>query len=122
RGGGSARDSASGIAFDRAGKVHVTGTFTGDASFGGSTILTSNGLTDFFIASFDATTGSHLGSSGWGGDGSERASGIAVDPVGNIYVTGEFTGSVDFGPRTLTSAGAPDIFIASYPPSYASTG
>src|SRR5690606_31690340 len=40
------------------------------------------------------------------------------DPAGNIFITGEFTGSVDFDPssatRILTSLGGTDIFMARY--------
>ena len=37
---------------------------------------------------------------------------IAVDAVGNTYVTGDFTGTAIFGAITLTSAGQYDLFIA----------
>lgn len=123
--GGTAIDFGHAIVFDGSGsvpKVHVTGQFHDSASFGGAS-LTSNGGGDMFIATFDAADGSSLGSRSWGGSGNEYGYGIAVDPVGNIYVAGEFAGSnVDFGGtgRILTSAGGRDVFVASYPPAYAS--
>jgi len=53
-----------------------------------------------------------------GGSGTDRARGVAVDPSGNVYVAGTFTGSVDFDPGNgasgLTSLGATDGFLAKY--------
>ena len=42
---------------------------------------------------------------------------MATDPSGNVYITGYFSGSVNFGGAPLTSSGN-DIFLATY----ASTG
>lgn len=36
---------------------------------------------------------------------------VAVDGAGNIFLTGSFTGAVDFGGGALTSAGMNDVFI-----------
>jgi hypothetical protein len=44
----------------------------------------------------------------------EGAVSLANDPSGNIYVTGEFTGTRTFGSFTLTSLGFADVFIAKY--------
>ena len=51
--------------------------------------------------------------------GSERCSGISVDPTGNTYVTGSFENVATFGPgegnqTQLISAGNSDIFVAKY--------
>ena len=50
-----------------------------------------------------------------GGTGADGASAVAVDPQGNIYVGGEFTGQVDFDPgpgtRRLGSSGGIDGFL-----------
>ena len=37
---------------------------------------------------------------------------IASDASGNVYVTGNFSGTVDFGDITLTSTGTADVFVA----------
>jgi hypothetical protein len=53
-----------------------------------------------------------------GSVGAENGKAICADAAGNVYVTGQFTNTVDFdlgaGTANLTSNGANDIFIASY--------
>lgn len=49
-----------------------------------------------------------------GGTSIDQALGIAIDPAGNSYVTGNFCETSMFGPFTLTSAGINDIFVAKY--------
>jgi hypothetical protein len=55
---------------------------------------------------------------GMGGSVSDRASGVAVDASGNVYVTGTFNGTADFDPSgatsNLVSVGGSDVFIAKY--------
>jgi uncharacterized protein (TIGR03437 family) len=47
-----------------------------------------------------------------GGSEGDGGSGIAVDGVGNSYVTGSFGGTAPFGQTVLTSAGNGDMFVA----------
>ncbi len=55
-----------------------------------------------------------------GSTGGTRIFDVAVGPAGSTYVTGDFTGTIDFdpGPATVpaTSAGGTDLFVASYAP------
>jgi hypothetical protein len=50
--------------------------------------------------------------------GADQIADLAVDATGAVYVTGTFTGSVDFDPgtglRVLTSLGGTDVFVARY--------
>ncbi|MBW2736645.1 MAG: hypothetical protein JRH20_30015 [Deltaproteobacteria bacterium] len=39
---------------------------------------------------------------------------VAIDPSGNIIITGTFQGTIDFGGAPLISAGETDIFVVSY--------
>ncbi|MCC6524819.1 MAG: hypothetical protein IT373_19345 [Polyangiaceae bacterium] len=49
-----------------------------------------------------------------GSTGSDILYGLAADAAGNVYATGDFTGSVDFGCGALVSAGADDVFVVKY--------
>ena len=101
------------VAFDAVGNVVMTGNFAGTVDFGGGP-LTSAGVDDIFLAKFDAN-GTHLWSQGFG-DASNFQDGysVAFDPSGNVVMTGQFGGTVDFGGGTLTSAGQSDIFLAKF--------
>ncbi len=44
----------------------------------------------------------------------QDGNGIAVDDDGNVFVVGDFLSTINFGGANLTSAGAGDIFVASF--------
>lgn len=110
----------SSIALDAAGNCYVTGEFAGETDFdptGAEFLLTSNGVSDVFVASY-GTNGGFRFAVAAGGTQRDRGLAIAVDAAGNSFVTGAFGGSVDFDPgpgsATLVSNGADDVFLASY--------
>jgi len=90
----------------------ITGNFSYSVDFGGGALTSLYGA-DIFVAKFDAA-GSHVWSQAFGEVGSQIVHGVAVDDEGNVMVTGEFAGSVDFGGGVLTSAGTQDIFVAKW--------
>jgi len=100
------------IATDASGNVVVTGSFGGVVDFGGGP-LTSAGGNDVFVAKFDAA-GNHLWSRRFGDGYSQKGMAIAADALGNVVVTGDFGGVVDFGGGPLTCAGGEDIFVAKF--------
>jgi hypothetical protein len=121
-GGSSYYDAGTAIAVDAAGNRYTAGAFNGfivDFDPGpGSAILSATGSApDVFILKTDAA-GNYLWAKRIGGTGTEEAAALLVDPVGAIYLAGNFTGTSDFdpGPGTfaLTSASADktDFFVA----------
>ncbi len=100
------------LVVDASSNIYVTGQFWGTADFGGGS-LTSAGYSDVFIASY-TSSGAHRFSKRFGGTTSDDGRGIAIDSGGNIYLTGSFTGSADFGGGAIVSAGSFDVFLASY--------
>jgi hypothetical protein len=79
-------------------------------SFGGD-VLTSAGSGDVFVAKLDVG-GAHLWSKRFGDADQQDASSLTVDFAGNVVLTGEFAGTVDFGGAPLTSTGGFDLFVA----------
>ncbi|MBN9118258.1 MAG: SBBP repeat-containing protein [Planctomycetes bacterium] len=51
-----------------------------------------------------------------GGPKADKARGMALDKNGNVYLTGEFGETADFGEFKLTSRGGLDYFLAKYDP------
>ncbi|HAD98653.1 MAG TPA: hypothetical protein DCG19_14675, partial [Cryomorphaceae bacterium] len=115
--GGTGFDRAYGMATDGSGNVYTAGVFRNTAYFGSGTssdTLASTGNVDIFIQKQDPS-GNLLWVRQIGGASIEYARDLAVDGSGNVYVTGEFQGSVDFDPgpqiHNLTSAGSNDYYV-----------
>jgi hypothetical protein len=104
------------IAADLMGNVVVTGSFRGAIDFGGGVPLTSAGGSDVFVAKLAADS-SPVWSKGFGDVTHQEGTSIAVDPKGNVLLTGFFFGKADFGGGVpLTSAGGSDVFVAKLAP------
>jgi hypothetical protein len=106
--GGPSSETALYIGVDDLGYVYAAGTFAGSVDFG-SGLLTSAGGNDIFILGLD-TDGSQLWSKRAGDVGSDSVGSMAVDLDGNVYLTGRFNATIDFGGGLLTGAGADDVF------------
>jgi hypothetical protein len=94
------------------GNVFVTGFFQNTADFDGKYISSAGGK-DIFFAKYDGN-----GVLQWlkrmGGSGSDEGLAITADNLGNIYVTGYFSGTANFSGVSISSSGTHDIFIAKY--------
>ena len=115
--GGVGEDAGSAVVADDQGNVYVTGNFTTLATFT-STNLTGSGV-DMFLAKYDSA-----GNFAWvrraGGNNAiygDSGEGVALDGARNIYVTGFFSGTANFGTTNLATTGLDDIFVAKYNPS-----
>jgi hypothetical protein len=100
------------VEVDGSENVIVTGWFHGSVDFGGG-LLTSAGNADIYVAKFDAA-GDHVWSERFGDAHTQYCYSNSVDGSGNVVVTGEFCGTVDFGGGLLTSAGDSDIYVAKF--------
>jgi hypothetical protein len=108
------------MVLDGAGNRYMVGSFKGSCDFdpGAKTaVLTSAGDWDAFLAKYDPS-GNHLWTKRMGGVGEDLGQGLVVDGQGRSFLTGSFSGEVDWHPGTssarLTSAGGRDAFLARY--------
>jgi hypothetical protein len=85
-----------------------------DIDLGGG-LLTNPYNWDLFIATYDGS-GVLEGATRIGGANQDFGSGVAYDRDSNLYVTGVFAGSVDFGGQTLNGTGAHNSFVVKYRP------
>jgi hypothetical protein len=112
--GGNGVDRGKEIAVDGAGNAYVTGV-TGSTDFPMANPLQPayGGGADAFLTKLNASGSALVYSTYHGGSGGDLGHGIAVDPAGNAYVTGE-TSSTDFptaNPRQPASGGGMDAFV-----------
>lgn len=107
------------MVIDSDGNSYTTGYFRGNTDFdpGSGTYMLNGGPggTDVFVLKL-AANGSFVWARSFNGSITDDfAKAITIDSVGDIYVTGEFEGTVDFDPGVgvfnLTSEGAEDVFI-----------
>ena len=109
--GGPFSDAAYDIDTDYEGNIYVTGYFAEFAPFG-NVILSALGWDDVFLAKYDPD-----GNVEWalseGGPSLDLGSGLSVDPLGNIYLTGLFDSFALFGNQALQGTEF-EIFVARY--------
>lgn len=107
--GDSSNQYVGDVVVDAAGKIVLVGRAFGILDLGGGP-LDARGTDDIFVASFDSG-GNHLWSTMVGGTDPERSERVAVDPAGNVYVTGTLTSDAIFGPTQFESRGLRDLFV-----------
>ncbi len=103
--GGIADDVPYGMEIDSDGNIFITGYFSDQVDFDpgvGSTILTTAGNYDAFILKLDSD-GNFVWGNKIGSTLGDYAHDITIDETGNVYVTGIFSGTVDFDPGAGTS-------------------
>ena len=115
--GGLANDYGHSICLDKMGNIIIGGRFNQSITFG-STLLSSNGSDDIFLAKLDPN-GNPIWANSYGGSSSgagivEGIYSLCTDSLNNIYSTGNFFGYLlDFGGGNIISSGGvcSDIFI-----------
>jgi hypothetical protein len=110
-------DFGQAIAVDAAGNTYITGRFGQTATFGGSTVGSGADRPQMFLTKLDSA-----GNFQWARSASVTPTtsslispdqGVALDALGNVYVSGTFQGHADFGTITLTND-SPDVYWAKY--------
>ena len=114
--GGTGDDALEALAADADGNVVATGRFAGTANFGGTASLVASGASDMALAKYAGTNGAHQWSKRFGGSLDDLGSAVAVDTAKNVYLTGYFRGTVDFGggPMTVPLDTDLDVFVAKF--------
>jgi len=116
---GAAGEQIIDLKIDVSGNILVTGFFTSATDFdpgSGTFTLTPISGVDIFIAKFNSN-GDLIWAKRIGGNDpqDEEVKALELDNSGNVYLTGQFYGTVDFDPNAtvfnLTSAGSADVFI-----------
>jgi hypothetical protein len=115
--GGSGDDYGSAIAVDGSGNAYVTGITTStnyDVTVGAFQTTYGGGTYDVFVTKLNASGSGLVYSTYIGGSDDDIGYGIAVDNIGNAYVTG-YTYSTDYdvtaGAFQTTNGGNTDVFV-----------
>jgi uncharacterized repeat protein (TIGR01451 family) len=112
--GGANNDRGRGIVLDSAGNAYITGyTYSSDFPTLNPLQPINHGYTEVFVTKIKADGSALLFSTYLGGADWDEAYGIALDSVGNAYITG-FTYSTDFptlNPLQPTNHGFYDAFV-----------
>lgn len=109
------------IQVDSQNNKYVAGTFNGTADFDSSeneALLTTNGGNDIFLAKYDEN-GNYLWAFNLGGASTsgfyfDAMGDMILDNQGNIYLTGDITGTTDMDPSGNTANMSAGIFLAKY--------
>lgn len=109
-GNASGRD----VAVDSNGNLYVVGTYQGASlNVGGQGLKTAGSATLGFLASFDPS-GNLRFAKDFGSTGNTEVKRVKVDAAGNVYISGKFDTSIDFGNNLVMSNGGFDGFVAAY--------
>lgn len=116
--GGVDTDVVTDIARDSSGNIYTVGYFqtTIDVNPGTATThLVSAGDVDIFVTKLDSS-GDLVWAHRFGASNTDQANSVAVNSAGDVFITGHYSGTVDFNPspsvtNNLVSAGAWDAFV-----------
>lgn len=113
--GDGAEQTASGVIFDAAGGVYLSGGFQGVVDFGGGALTSLVSYDQFLVYLTDK--GVHSWSQRYGDSASQIGKAIARDAAtGHIFVSAAASGTTDYGNGPLTSLGGDDITLAKLSP------
>ncbi len=111
-GAGALNESGDGVAMDGATHLYVSGNFETSANFGGTNVTAP--AAGVFLARYTAAGALEWVRTATSSTVGGEAHNVAVDPLGNCYLTGSFMGTTSFGSTNVISAGGSDVFVAKY--------
>jgi len=103
------------VTIDFNGDVIVTGVHQGETDFGGIVLNVSD--QEVFVAKIDGVTGTLVWVTSGGGVGNQIVSGVEVNSMGDIFITGITFGNMIFGTNSYIPAGNSDTFFIKFDPS-----
>ena len=119
--GGAEREVSKAVVTDNSGNVYITGSFsTSLVTFGTTNLINVSGTcspdcSDLFLVKYDPT-GNVIWARSAGSNLNDEGLAICTDPIGNIFITGNFQGtSIAFNSTVLYNFGPfRTFFIAKY--------
>jgi hypothetical protein len=112
---GTSDEGIRGLAIDTADNIVVSGYAFGDIDLGGG-VLTSGAGYDVFIAKY-TSAGAHVWGNLYGaGNGTQVGYGVDTNATNQIFATGYFQASIDFGSGAVSSFGSEDAYLAKLSP------
>lgn len=111
--GGAGGEQGRSIGVDSSDNIYIGGVFQGAVDFGGG-IVNSTGNSDGYLVKY-TPDGDYVWAKTFGGTGSSFGGGhISIDSSDNIYITGQFYETANFGAGNVTSKGHADIYLVKY--------
>jgi hypothetical protein len=110
--GGIEADNPFALIKDAAGNVLFSGSFRGTATFDAITLTAGPSTSgDSFLAKVDGN-GAVLWAKRFGGNNLFQAFALGLDAASNIYMSGNYSGTVTLGATTLVGVGSFSLFLA----------
>lgn len=101
-------ETVSDLVVDAAGNIFLTGAISGNTTFGPITLSGPAA----YVLKLNGNTGSVLAAYASSVSAGARGYSIARDNFGNVYMTGQYSGTIKFGSLPLlTSTGSTDVFV-----------
>ena len=122
RASGADTELGQGVAFDSNGNLFAVGFYrsTSITLSGTSTTYSNpNAPLAFSVLLKYSSTGAYLSSLNLTSNSSVYANALAIDASNNLYLFGDFSGSLNLGGTALTSVGGQDVFAARLTPTLA---
>jgi hypothetical protein len=112
-GPGNDGDFNMGVAFDNSDNIHIACRSTGNITFEQTTLV--GDYDNMTLLKYDSN-GNLIYARIYGGNSYDAASDIDIDSQGNVYVTGGFHTTLNFGSVVLSGLGHGDIYLAKFNP------